>query len=94
MTNEEINIVKKKKYAVIVHAPAVNEWTYEVLATSQKEAEKIIHEGLNGDRELPDAVNYEQGKEVDGELIVAEVFCAMSVAYSSNSAQIMQEGAK
>jgi hypothetical protein len=46
--------MKNKKYAVIVHAAAVNEWTYEVLATSQKEAEKIIREGLKGDRELPD----------------------------------------
>jgi hypothetical protein len=66
--------MKKIKYAVIVHAAAVNEWTYEVLATSQKEAEKIIREGLNGDRELPDAVNYEQGNEVDGELVVADSY--------------------
>jgi len=66
--------MKNKKYAVIVHAAAVNEWTYEVLATSQKEAEKIIREGLKGDRELPDPTNYEQGNEVDGELIVADSY--------------------
>jgi hypothetical protein len=64
-----------KKYAVIVHAAAVNEWTYEVLATSQKEAEKIIREGLNGgDRELPDPTHFEQGNEVDGELYIADSY--------------------
>jgi hypothetical protein len=66
--------MKKIKYAVIVHAAAVNEWTYEVLATSQEAAEKIIREGLDGDRELPDPTEFEQGKEVDGELFVADSY--------------------
>lgn len=66
--------MKNKKYTVIVHAAAVNEWTYEVHATSQEEAEKIIREGLSGDRELPDPTNYEQGNEVDGELYVADSY--------------------
>lgn len=66
--------MKNIKYAVVVHAAAVNEWTYEVLATSQDEAEKIIHEGLEGDRELPEPVSFEQGCEVDGELYVAHSY--------------------
>jgi hypothetical protein len=66
--------MKQQKYAVIVHAAAVNEWTYEVAATSQEEAEKIIREGLDGSIELPDPVNYEQGNEVDGELYVAHSY--------------------
>jgi hypothetical protein len=81
MTEEEFNEIQeqmskqKKKYAVIVNAAVVNEWTYEVLATSQEEAEKIIREGLNGgDRELPDPTHFEQGKEVDGELYVADSY--------------------
>ena len=74
MKKKKTKPMKKKKYAVIVHAAAVNEWTYEVLASSQKEAEKIIREGLNGDRELPDPTNYEQGNEVDGGLYVADSY--------------------
>ena len=64
----------KIKYEVVVHAAAVNEWTYEVLAASQKEAEKIIREALNGDRELPEPTHFEQGKEVDGGLYVADSY--------------------
>ena len=64
----------KIKYEIVVHAAAVNEWTYEVLATSQKEAEKIIREALNGDRELPDPTHFEQGKEVDGELTIVDCY--------------------
>ena len=66
--------MKKIKYAVVVHAAAVNEWTYEVLATSREAAEKIIREGLDGDRELPDPIEFEQGKELDGGLYIAHSY--------------------
>lgn len=66
--------MKKKKYAVVVHAAAVNEWTYEVFSTSQEAAEKIIREGLRGDRELPEPESYEQGIEVDGKDYVADSY--------------------
>ncbi len=70
-TATENSNMKNNKYTVIVQAPAVNEWTYEVLASSKEEAEKIITEGLEGDRELPDPIAFEQGNEVDGELVIA-----------------------
>jgi hypothetical protein len=66
--------MKKIKYAVIVNATAVNQWTYEVLASSKEEAEKIITEGLDGDRELPDPTSFEQGIGDDGELFVADSY--------------------
>lgn len=61
-------------YTIVVQAPAVNEWTYEVKATSEEEAKKLIQQGLDGDIELPDPVNYEQGNEVDGELTIVDSY--------------------
>jgi hypothetical protein len=61
-------------YTVVVQAPAVNEWTYEVKASSKEDAEKLIQQGLDGDIELPDPVNFEQGNEVDGALTIVDSY--------------------
>jgi hypothetical protein len=66
--------MKTKKYTVIVHAAAVNEWHYEVNAASQNAAEKKIREALMGNIELPEPVFFEMGNEVDGELYVADSY--------------------
>lgn len=61
-------------YTIVVTAPAVNEWTYEVKAASEEEAKRIIQQGLDGDTELPDPVNYEEGIEVDGGLTIVDSY--------------------
>lgn len=66
--------MRKKTYIVVVQAQAVNEWTYEVKATSQENAEKIIRKAIADGAELPDPIDFEQGKEVDGELFVADSY--------------------
>jgi hypothetical protein len=64
----------KKQYTVIVEAPALNRWEYEVTATSQAEAERKVNKALRGDGELPDPISFEQGVEVDGELEVVDSY--------------------
>jgi hypothetical protein len=66
--------MKLKTYTVIVEAPALNRWEYEVTASSQAGAERKIHNALRGDGELPDPVSFEQGVEVDGELEVVDSY--------------------
>ena len=63
-----------KKYNVIVEAPALNRWEYQVTASSQAGAEREIHKALRGDGEIPEPVSFEQGVEVDGELEVVDSY--------------------
>jgi hypothetical protein len=63
------------KYTVIVQTPTVNQWEYEVVASSQEEAEQKIRKALEGDGELPDAVSFEQGiEEFGAEMFVADSY--------------------